>query len=79
LKIEGNRQRDRDTNMQLRKAGWKVIRVWEHEDPVAASLRIIRVVRARSFTADDTVVQTGISAGSSDRVHCAETKTVTMA
>jgi DNA mismatch endonuclease (patch repair protein) len=48
LKIEGNRQRDRDTNTQLRKSGWKVVRVWEHEDPLTASLRIVGIVRARS-------------------------------
>jgi DNA mismatch endonuclease (patch repair protein) len=30
-KIQNNRVRDRLVNGMLRKAGWKVIRVWEHE------------------------------------------------
>jgi DNA mismatch endonuclease (patch repair protein) len=30
-KIEGNRARDRRVNYALRKRGWKVARVWEHE------------------------------------------------
>jgi DNA mismatch endonuclease (patch repair protein) len=30
-KIEGNIKRDRKNSLLLRKAGWKVLRVWEHE------------------------------------------------
>jgi DNA mismatch endonuclease (patch repair protein) len=30
-KIEGNRTRDRAVNRTLRRAGWRVLRVWEHE------------------------------------------------
>jgi DNA mismatch endonuclease (patch repair protein) len=30
-KIETNQARDRDTDRQLRDAGWTVIRLWEHE------------------------------------------------
>ena len=30
-KIERNRERDRQQNRFLRKNGWKVIRIWEHE------------------------------------------------
>ncbi len=30
-KIEGNIKRDRKNRLLLRKAGWKVLRVWEHE------------------------------------------------
>lgn len=38
-KIETNRHRDADTDQKLREAGWKVVRVWEHEDAtLAASL-----------------------------------------
>src|SRR3990172_5540023 len=29
-KIEQNQDRDSDTNNQLKKAGWRVVRVWEH-------------------------------------------------
>lgn len=47
-KLQANRQRDIDTNGQLRKAGWLVARVWEHEAPAAAAARITRQVRART-------------------------------
>src|SRR5437016_4590433 len=30
-KIEGNRRRDSDQTARLKKAGWHVIRIWEHE------------------------------------------------
>lgn len=48
-KIQRNRDRDADTNCLLDKQGWTVVRVWEHEDPVAAADRIEVLVRpARS-------------------------------
>jgi len=46
-KIRRNKERDSDTTWQLRKAGWKVIRVWEHQNPRKASDQIIRIVMAR--------------------------------
>lgn len=46
-KIGANRQRDEDTNQRLREAGWIVIRVWEHEDPVAAAKRVFGAVKER--------------------------------
>ena len=46
-KIEGNKERDRDTDQRLRDAGWKVIRVWEHEDPVQAAAQVAMCVRER--------------------------------
>ncbi|MFF0541631.1 very short patch repair endonuclease [Nocardia thailandica] len=36
-KLAGNVARDRATDLALAEAGWRVIRVWEHEDPVAAA------------------------------------------
>ncbi len=30
-KISANKERDRKVNRELKKRGWKVIRVWEHE------------------------------------------------
>jgi DNA mismatch endonuclease (patch repair protein) len=30
IKILGNRRRDRGVNRQLRKTGWRVVRIWEH-------------------------------------------------
>jgi DNA mismatch endonuclease (patch repair protein) len=44
-KIDGNRARDRDTDQRLAALGWQVERVWEHENPSAAALRIAGVVR----------------------------------
>ena len=46
-KLEGNQQRDADTDRRLIEAGWIVIRVWEHEDPDAAADRVVDVVAER--------------------------------
>ncbi|MYR49310.1 DNA mismatch endonuclease Vsr [Streptomyces sp. SID4928] len=46
-KIEGNRNRDRETNETLRAAGWSVVRVWEHEAPETAAELVSREVRAQ--------------------------------
>ena len=43
-KLEGNVARDKRTAAELRKAGWKLIRVWEHEDPVKAADRVQRAL-----------------------------------
>jgi DNA mismatch endonuclease, patch repair protein len=43
-KISANRQRDTDTDRILSEAGWRVIRVWEHEDPLDAAQRIARLL-----------------------------------
>ncbi|MBF6470160.1 very short patch repair endonuclease, partial [Nocardia beijingensis] len=37
--------RDRATDAALAAAGWHVIRIWEHEDPVAAADRIADALR----------------------------------
>ncbi len=39
-KLAGNVARDRDTDARLIEAGWTVVRVWEHEDPVEAADRV---------------------------------------
>ncbi len=44
-KIKGNIARDADTDIRLREAGWRVIRVWEHEKPTAAARRVQLAVR----------------------------------
>lgn len=45
-KIESNQRRDRDTDRVLERAGWTVVRVWEHEDPEAAADRVVAAVLA---------------------------------
>jgi DNA mismatch endonuclease (patch repair protein) len=44
-KFAAVRRRDEDTEARLRQAGWRIIVVWEHEDPAVAALRIEAVVR----------------------------------
>jgi len=60
-KIDANRRRDQETDQLLIAEGWKVIRVWEHEDPAAAAKRVAntvlasrRVAAARRFSNDGT-------------------------
>lgn len=43
-KLRRNVERDRETGEALREAGWKVLRVWEHEDPSIAADRIAALV-----------------------------------
>ena len=50
-KIESNRQRDTETTERLSALGWKVIRVWEHDEPELAADRIAQVVREHSYVA----------------------------
>ena len=46
-KLDGNVQRDRDTDARLRAAGWLVVRVWEHETTADAVARVEQAVRCR--------------------------------
>lgn len=46
-KLEANVARDRTTDLELREAGWEVVRVWEHEDPEEAADRIVETLRAQ--------------------------------
>lgn len=39
-KLERNVARDRADNDALEAAGWTVVRIWEHEDPVEAAERV---------------------------------------
>lgn len=43
-KIETNKKRDLDTNQRLTAAGWRVLRVWEHEDAEDAADRIMEAL-----------------------------------
>jgi DNA mismatch endonuclease (patch repair protein) len=49
-KIAMNVDRDRDTDVRLHEAGWKVLRFWEHEDPEGC-VEIIRAELGRSMHA----------------------------
>lgn len=46
-KVAGTRERDKDTDARLEEAGWIAVRVWEHEDPSEAALRIRQIVLER--------------------------------
>jgi DNA mismatch endonuclease (patch repair protein) len=45
-KIAANRQRDVETIALLEEHGWEALRVWEHEDPMAAAGRIAEILRS---------------------------------
>jgi DNA mismatch endonuclease, patch repair protein len=44
-KLKRNQERDIETGRALREHGWQVVRIWEHEDPVEAANRVIRVLQ----------------------------------
>jgi DNA mismatch endonuclease (patch repair protein) len=46
-KLRRNRERDAETDDRLREGGWEVVRIWEHEDPVAAADRVEQALRLR--------------------------------
>jgi DNA mismatch endonuclease (patch repair protein) len=43
-KLDRNVERDRQTDAELARLGWKILRVWEHESPAAAADRIEAVI-----------------------------------
>ncbi|UKJ62597.1 very short patch repair endonuclease [Cellulosimicrobium cellulans] len=47
-KIAENRARDLDTTARFEAAGWQVLRIWSHADPVAAADLIVEAVALRS-------------------------------
>ena len=44
--MAGNIARDRFVNRQLRKAGWRVVRIWEHELTKSRDRCLQRIRRA---------------------------------
>jgi DNA mismatch endonuclease (patch repair protein) len=44
-KVARTRERDAETDRILKEAGWTVIRIWEHEDPEKAAMRVAEQVR----------------------------------
>jgi DNA mismatch endonuclease, patch repair protein len=54
-KLEGNAIRDKAVNLELRKKGWKVIRVWEHQlrtGPSESARRILNALIRRRAEMD---------------------------
>ena len=47
-KLESNSARDADTEHRLTTAGWAVVIVWEHDDPVQVAERIATYVAKRA-------------------------------
>ena len=45
-KIAGNISRDAETTKHLERAGWTVLRFWEHEDPEAVADRVEGAVQS---------------------------------
>lgn len=39
-KLDGNVERDRRVDEELRRAGWRIVRVWEHEDVEASAAKV---------------------------------------
>ena len=54
-KIAGNRTRDRIVNRMLRRMGWRVLRVWEHELTKKNESRLVRRLQ-RVFPTGDQVL-----------------------
>ncbi|MFI7596618.1 very short patch repair endonuclease [Actinoplanes sp. NPDC049681] len=48
-KLATNQERDVATNEHLRDLGWRVVRIWEHEDPNEAADRIAATVRGEAL------------------------------
>lgn len=46
-KLRANALRDADTDRRLQEVGWHVVRVWEHEAPAAAAVRVASAIDKR--------------------------------
>lgn len=46
-KLEGNRQRDVETDQILVEKGWKVMRFWEHDDPATVASVVSAYIASR--------------------------------
>ena len=45
-KIEANRMRDADTDQRLKMLGWRIVRIWEHENVSDAAIHIASLIAA---------------------------------
>jgi DNA mismatch endonuclease (patch repair protein) len=53
-KLQKNVDRDRETDAYLRESGWTVVRIWEHEDPDAALIRVVGALTTERESSDCT-------------------------
>jgi DNA mismatch endonuclease (patch repair protein) len=59
-KLARTAERDRETDAALVAAGWTVLRIWEHEDPIAASHQVLKILmRLRGANSRDPGRETG--------------------
>lgn len=54
-KLDTNKKRDLDTNRSLRRAGWRVIRAWSHDDPASVASRVA-AARRRAVTVSPRLI-----------------------
>ncbi len=52
LKLTANKARDRLVNRVLRKTGWRILRIWEHELARKNEARLLRRLRREFLSAD---------------------------
>lgn len=55
-KIQRNRERDRDTDKQLRRAGWTPVRIWEHVPAPEGARTVEQALDRRQLTAGSDVI-----------------------
>lgn len=55
-KLEKNRQRDGETTRALEAAGWRVVRVWEHEAADESALQVLHLLGLKSQTGPGDMV-----------------------
>lgn len=58
-KLDGNIERDRRKDSQLKGLGWIALHVWEHENPADAAARIYNIWRERIGPAAGQTYETG--------------------
>jgi DNA mismatch endonuclease (patch repair protein) len=66
-KLTRNVERDRRADEVLTEAGWTVVRIWEHEDPIEAAARVSGHLPAKPFRASENALIIGVAEGSSPR------------
>jgi DNA mismatch endonuclease (patch repair protein) len=54
-KLEGNVARDRRNDEALSSHGWKVIRLWEHDNPETSADLVAQIVKERTRTTPEPI------------------------